>query len=290
MSKFYFGEESESVSSADDDDDNLPYPEALPRSDFLKPDFDALAYLSTLSDRHQTLEDLRSDLRERSQFLSKELLDLVNTNYEQFLSLGSDLKGGEEKVEDVRVGLLGFKRGIEDVKSKVKERKVEVEGLLKQKKDVSRQISLGRNLLEIDARLEELEDKLIVDSLPNGANRLEHDAWSNSEDEDDDDDEVADVSLGGGISSKKLQRLASDYRQVEQQAAAIGSDHPFIAAQQPRMMKVRNTILLDLTTALKQTKTMGKKGDGQLVKLMGIYRDLDAGAEAIKILDDFKSR
>ena len=105
MSKFYFGGGSGDVSS--DDEDNLPYPEALPRSDFLAPTFDAPTYLSTLSDRHQTLEDLRSDLRERSQGLSKELLDLVNTNYEQFLSLGSDLKGGEEKVEDVRVGLLG---------------------------------------------------------------------------------------------------------------------------------------------------------------------------------------
>ncbi|KAG4441728.1 hypothetical protein IFR05_002807, partial [Cadophora sp. M221] len=99
MSKFYFSGTSGSVSS-DDEEDNLPYPEALPRSDFLAPTFSAPAYLSTLSERHQTLEDLRSDLRERSQALSKELLDLVNTNYEQFLSLGSDLKGGEEKVED----------------------------------------------------------------------------------------------------------------------------------------------------------------------------------------------
>ncbi len=102
MSRFYFSGDSASISSADDQD-NLPYPEALPRSDFLAPEFDAATYLSTLSGRHQTLEDLRSDLRERSQALSKELLDLVNTNYEQFLSLGSDLRGGEEKVEDVRV-------------------------------------------------------------------------------------------------------------------------------------------------------------------------------------------
>src|SRR5580700_8340667 len=117
MSKFYFAGDCGSISSTDDED-NLPYPEALPRSDFLAPNFDALVYLSSLSHRHQTLEDLRSDLRERSQTLSKELLDLVNTNYEEFLSLGSDLKGGEEKVQDVRVGLLGFKRGVEDVRAK----------------------------------------------------------------------------------------------------------------------------------------------------------------------------
>ncbi|RFU35308.1 hypothetical protein B7463_g1065, partial [Scytalidium lignicola] len=289
MSKFYFGAESESISS-NDDEDNLPYPEALPRSDFLKPDFDALAYLSTLSDRHQTLEDFRTDLRERSQFLSKELLDLVNTNYEQFLSLGSDLKGGEEKVEDVRVGLLGFKRGVEDVRSKVRERKVEVEGLLKEKKDISKQISLGRNLLEVDARLEELEDKLLVESLPSGANGLEDDSWSDSEEDEEEEATRVDIGLGGGTSITKLQRLATDYRQVEQLTAVIGLDHPFIVAQEPRMMRVRNTILLDLTTALKQTKALGTKGQGQLIKLMGIYRELDAGGEAIKILNDLKSK
>jgi hypothetical protein len=69
----------------------------------------------------------------------------VNTNYEQFLSLGSDLKGGEEKVEDVRVGLLGFKRGVEDVRGKVRERKLEVEGLLGEKKSVSKEIALEEN-------------------------------------------------------------------------------------------------------------------------------------------------
>lgn len=285
MSKFYFGEESESISSHDDDDDdNLPYPEALPRSDFLKPDFDALAYLSTLSDRHQTLEDLRSDLRERSQFLSKELLDLVNTNYEHFLSLGSDLKGGEEKVEDVRVGLLGFKRGVEDVRTKVRERKVEVEGLIKEKRDISKQISLGRNLLEIDARLGELEDKLLIDSLTNGISRLQDDSWSESEGEEDE------TAIVAGTSIKKLQILAGDYRHVEQLAAFVGLDHPFIEAQEERMMRVRNTILLDLTTALKQAKALGLNGQGQLIKLMGIYRDLNAGGEAIKVLNDLKSK
>ncbi|KAF7866822.1 hypothetical protein EAF04_005664 [Stromatinia cepivora] len=233
MSKFYFGGGSGDISS--DDEDNLPYPEALPRSDFLAPTFDAPTYLSTLSDRHQTLEDLRSDLRERSQALSKELLDLVNTNYEQFLSLGSDLKGGEEKVEDVRVGLLGFKRGVEDVRGKVRKRKLEVEGLLCEKKSVSKDIALGRKLLEVDSRLEELEDRLMVASLGRSPNGLE-DSWSGDEDEDEDEDELVIDGVVNGTSTKKLQRFVLDYRNVEHLSTTIGSDHPFIAAQQPRLL------------------------------------------------------
>lgn len=288
MSKFYFGGGSGDVSS--DDEDNLPYPEALPRSDFLAPTFDAPTYLSTLSDRHQTLEDLRSDLRERSQGLSKELLDLVNTNYEQFLSLGSDLKGGEEKVEDVRVGLLGFKRGVEDVRGKVRERKLEVGGLLDEKKSVTREIALGRKLLEVDSRLEELEDRLMVASLGRSPNGLE-DSWSEDEEEDEDEDEV-DLAIDGvinGVSTKRLRRFVLDYRIVEHLSITIGLDHPFIAAQQPRLLRLKNTIVLDLNNALKQAMSLKVEGRPRLVKIMGIYRDLGAGDEAVKILRDVKS-
>ncbi|TVY33582.1 hypothetical protein LOCC1_G007520 [Lachnellula occidentalis] len=285
MSKFYFGGGSGDISS--DDEDNLPYPEALPRSDFLAPDFDAPAYLSTLSERHQTLEDLRSDLRERSQALSKELLDLVNTNYEH---LGSDLKGGEEKVEDVRVGLLGFKRGVEDVRGKVRERKVEVEGLLGEKKDVSKQIALGRRLLEVDARLEELEDRLMVSSLGRVVNGGDEDSWTDSEDEEDDEDELEAETGVTGTSTRKLQRFVTDYLHVERLSNSVRKEHPFISAQQSRMLRVRNTILLDLSTTLKQTASTSEDGKSRLLKILGIYRDLGAEEEAIKVLKGMKSR
>ncbi|TVY35745.1 hypothetical protein LSUB1_G006421 [Lachnellula subtilissima] len=270
MSKFYFGGGSGDVSS--DDEDNLPYPEALPRSDFLAPDFDAPAYLSTLSERHQTLEDLRSDLRERSQALSKELLDLVNTNYEQFLSLGSDLKGGEEKVEDVR------------------REEVEVEALLGEKKDVSKQIALGRRLLEVDARLEELEDRLMVSSLGRAVNGGDEDSWTDSEDEEEDDDELGAEAGVAGTSTRKLQRLVTDCLHVERLSNSVGKEHPFISAQQSRMLRARNTILLDLSTTLKQTTSTGEEGKSRLLKILGIYREFGAEEEAIKVLKGMKSR
>lgn len=288
MSRFYFDGDSRSISSADDED-NLPYPEALPRSDFLAPDFDASTYLSTLSNRHQTLEDLRSDLRERSQLLSKELLDLVNTNYEQFLSLGSDLRGGEEKVEDVRVGLLGFKRGVDDVRSKVRERGHQVDVLLEQKARVTNQVSTGRKLLEVDARLEDLEDKLMVASLGKSSNGVFEHSWSESEEEDDEDEDGDDKSGSGGTSYKKLQSLVQDYGCVEQISRTIGVHHPFIIAQESRMTRVKNTLLLDLSTALKVAYSGGETASSRLLKIMSIYRDMGEAPEAIKVLKSLKS-
>lgn len=287
MSRFYFDGDSGSISSADDED-NLPYPEALPRSDFLAPDFDAPTYLSTLSERHQTLEDLRSDLRERSQALSKELLDLVNVNYEQFLGLGSDLRGGEERVEDVRMGLLGFKRGVEEVRSKVWERGWEVDRLLEGKTRVSKQVNVGRKLLEADARLDELEEKLMVSSLGRSEITADDETWSASEDEDEEDKEVAE-ERGIGTTTKKLQSLVNDYRQVEHIQSTIGSHHPYIIAQEARMIRVRNTLLLDLSTTLKQVYPAGNASKSRLLSILKIYSQMDESAEAIKVLKTLRA-
>jgi hypothetical protein len=179
--------------------DTLPYPAPLQRNDFLTPDFSPSTYLSTLSNRHQTLEDLRSDLRSRSQLLSKELLDLVNSNYQDFLNLGNSLHGGEEKVEEVRVGLLGFRKEVGSLNKVVEEREQEVSKLLEERRDVRVKIEVGRRLLDYDARLRELEDELDINSATKEPR--EDDVSDSGEDEEDDDEATASQSQScGGMS------------------------------------------------------------------------------------------
>ena len=154
------------VLNYDDDGAPLPFPAALPRSDFLATDFQPAAYLSALPHRHQTLEDLRSDLRDRSTAISSELLELVNSNYTAFLSLGDDLRGGDERVEDVRVALLGFRRAVDDVKGKVTRRKEETTLLNDELRSVRAKIEHGRAMMELSDRLASLEERLALGSLP----------------------------------------------------------------------------------------------------------------------------
>lgn len=289
MGKFFFDSGSGGNSEVEDDEDNLPYPEALLRTDFLSPDFEAATYLSTLSDRHQTLDDLQSDLRERSQFLSKELLDLVNTKYEKFLSLGEDLKGGEERIESVRVGLLGFKSGVSDIRGKVKDKKDEVEALLREKISIRRDIAFGRNLLELDARLEELERRLKVITLSSNLNGdIEKDISIDDiydEDVDNDGFTVTDVS---GFSPKWIQRLASEFCYIESLIENIGTDHPFVISQNFRLMQIKKKILIALSKALNLSKVTSKEEKYELVELLGIYSKLGAANEAVKVLKEFK--
>ncbi|RYP07635.1 hypothetical protein DL764_002372 [Monosporascus ibericus] len=275
---------SSSSSDTEEDDAPLPFPAALPRSDFLAPTFDAASYLSSLvagAHRHQTLEDLRADLRERSSAIGAELLELVNANYAAFLGLGSGLRGGGDRVEDVRVALLGFRRAVEEVRGRVGERGREVAALNGELAGVRREIETGRKMLELGERLEALEARLAVGGATVGAGGDEE---SDEDEEEEDEDEHEHVEGMVGSSAPKLARLARDYVAVDELADAIGRDAPFVRKMEERMMRCRNTILLDLGPALKGARKAGAAGQGKLLKLMGIYALMDAQAEAVKTL------
>lgn len=243
----------------------------------MTPDFDPATYLSSLRNRHQTLEDLRTELRTRSQDISKELLDLVNEDYQDFLSLGSSLRGGDEKVEEVSLGLLGFKREIQALKSKVDERNKEVEHLVSQKKEIRRQMQLGRALLGVDYRLGELERSLMImssEASQNGkAGEVDHDP-SESDEESDDSQEACSTT-------SRLNRHVRNYLLARRGMERIGTDHPSVAQQETRMTRIKNTILLDLGNALKQSST---GNDDQTTRVLAAYRGLGESQEALKVL------
>lgn len=285
MSKFFIDSTSESAdttpayvdspSFGSDDEDTLPYPAELARNDFLAPNFDAQTYLSSLRNRHQTLEDLRSDLRQRSQLLNRELLDLVNGNYEEFLSLGGDLKGGEEKVEGVRVGLLGFQREVEGIRKAVQDRARETGELLQEKKGLRKDIVLGRALLEVHERLDELEEKLGI--------KTREGEEDDEDDEDDEEDETSDVESSPYTSAaKRLRKQSEQYLLTVCQSSKIGPSHPFLVSLQPRVDEVRKTLILDLSASLRQAKSSNDRT--AVLALSQVFGALDAQSDALKVL------
>ncbi|KAM0450839.1 hypothetical protein ACHAO4_006230 [Trichoderma viride] len=269
-----------SNSSDTDDDAPLPFPAALPRTDFLATEFQPAAYLSALPHRHQTLEDLRSDLRERTATISAELLELVNSNYTAFLSLGSELRGGDEKVEDVKVSLLGFRRAVEEVKEKVSERRRDADSLTNELRDIRSDIEQGRAMLEVSERLSSLEETLALDSLPQ---KKETADW----DDDSEDDEEFEQEAVKGLTGSPPSKLLASARECSHITALIGKlddSNAFVAKLRARLTKCRNTLLLDLNNALKEARAAGTKGQGRVMGYLGVYRALDAHGEAVKVL------
>lgn len=283
-----FGDEDNSSNDSNDDLDSLPYPKPLKRSDFLVPDFSAPEYLSTLQNRHQTLEDLRTELRTRSQDLNKELLDLVNNNYQDFLSLGSSLTGGDEKVEEVRLGLLGFRREVEGLKKKVSGRREEVESLVKERKAIRARIQTGRQLLELDRRITDLEQQLLLtskisnDTLKDGEDSSEGESGIDSEDDEDDEDH--------GVPVRKLRGRVEAFMLIKQLSEKLGTDQLFVVRQDDRVLRLRKTILLDLKSALRQAATLGGTQGKARLSMLEIYRTMGEPNEAIRVLKETELR
>lgn len=270
--------------SSNSSSDNLPFPKPLARSAFLTEDFNPNDFLSTLHNRHQTLEDLRTELRTRSSDINKELLDLVNENYQDFLSLGSSLKGGDEKVEEVRFGLLSFRKEVEGLKGKVVEREDEVKGLVGEKRRIREEVQIGRRLLEVDSKIEDLEQRLMLVSAGlekvNGA----QDGRSESEGESDEDGDEDDVAI------PRLRRHVEQYIYVTRSIEKIGGDHPFLVKQEDRVLRLKQTILLDLNTALKQAVAEGDVSRDDLLELLDLYNQMDQAQEAVTVLRESKSK
>lgn len=276
---------SSSSSTSDLDNSNadlpLPFPTALPRSDFLSSDFQPAAYLSALPTRHQTLEDLRSDLRDRSAAISTELLELVNSNYTAFLSLGDELRGGDDKVEDVRVALLGFRRAVEVVRGRISEKKSEADKLNSELRGVRGSLEDGRQMIEVSERLTALEERLSPEGVldENGER-----AWDSSDEEDSD---AEDENAPQNWQARSPARLLTSAQQCAKTTAmfdTLDSAHPFVLKLEERLERVRNTLLLDLGYAVAEAKKAGVKGHDRLFRYMSIYGVIDAQGEAVKAL------
>jgi hypothetical protein len=67
-----------------------------------------------------------------------------------------------------------------------------------------------------------------------------------------------------------------------------GSSQPFLAKLSDRIQTIRQTLLIDLGTALKQAKELKAKGGPRVIKIMGLYSDMAEIAEALKVLKAIK--
>ncbi|KAF3927207.1 hypothetical protein ABW20_dc0104939 [Dactylellina cionopaga] len=283
------------TSSDDEDEDDfstLPFPQPLPRSAFINPSFSASTYLSTLH-RHQTLEDLRSELRTRSQDLERELVELVNRDYADFVGLGGSLRGGEGKVNDLKLGVMGFAREIEGVKEKVAKVAGEMETEMTVKKEVSRKKALARNLLTLETRLSQLESLLLLKGQQEGgATGTDDDAMATLLHTLDLDD----PSNSSLTSLPRLQKLVASFSYLKHILSKIPPSHPFVIAQGKRIKQARQTISGDLSRALKETRAELKDEDlieeerknleRRLVDILGLWGEVGNTDDAVKALKE----
>jgi hypothetical protein len=115
---------------------------------------------------------------------------------------------------------------------------------------------------------------------------LRDEVVSDEEDEDGEGDAQMDV---GGVGLRRLRRLVGGYVVLRQMIESIGKEHPFLVKQEERIMRIRNTLLLDLGSGLRQAKAAGVAGHDRLLRFVSLYAEMGEEQEGIKVLRDSSS-
>ena len=210
------------TTSQSQSDSDLPFPAPLSREAFSQPTFDPTTYLTDLvstTPRFQTLSDLHADLDALSRQINDELVEVVNERYAGVLGavvgasvlglggevgtpgvmVGSGLRGGEERVQEVIVGLRGVEKGIGELKGRVEREMDSLRRGMEELRSIRRQMEWGRTCLEVDERVEEAERNLgiflVDDTGSSGPKTVEAPPrakrkTTRSFDEDDEDDDM----------------------------------------------------------------------------------------------------
>lgn len=91
----------------------------------------------------------------------------------------------------------------------------------------------------------------------------------------------------GLTSTKRLQKLVDSWVYIVGfLLPRIPTDHPFLKAQEPKMKKCKETLLIDLRSALRESKAKGDQV--RCLNVMGLFGDLNAEADAVKVLRELK--
>jgi hypothetical protein len=93
---------------------------------------------------------------------------------------------------------------------------------------------------------------------------------------------------GEGLTSiRRLRKLVGSWVYlVGHLLSKIPNGHPFVRAQEERVKKAKDTLLIDLGTTLKEVKQQGDVE--KCLEVMGLYADMKAENEAVKILKELK--
>ncbi|KAK9488607.1 oligomeric golgi complex component, COG2-domain-containing protein [Lipomyces starkeyi] len=213
---------------SDYDANGLPYPKPIQRSSFSDPvNFDPDAFLVS-QHRYQRLEDLHAQLTNWSSLLQKELVELINRDYADFVGLGKSVSGGSGKVGDMKLVVIGFRREVEGISSRLNGVIQEMDELLQKKRALRERENLGRSLISYAQGLQELEIALHI-----GTSSL----ISSPEIEDTYPSLVC-----------RLKSLTAHYHSVRRILKKLPKDHPYVVAQDSRFSKIRTELIGQLTS------------------------------------------
>ncbi|KAF9650191.1 COG complex component [Thelephora ganbajun] len=235
----------------DDDDDRLlesqhalPSYKPLSHNDpYLSAEtFDVELFLQSRS--YTSLPDLRTELRDYLATLKEELVQLINDDYEAFISLSTDLRGEGMRLERLKWPLADLKSQTLVSKQELEQLRADTQDKLKKRAALRDEKAFLHLLLKISESVSRLESLLLIESTDSTAvsgDLLDVAVTGTTPDEDQQDERVR------GNRAKHLSRVASEYTQLLYHVSKTNPGKcAFVTEVQWRVDRIKSTLFSDL--------------------------------------------
>ncbi|PFH51517.1 hypothetical protein AMATHDRAFT_142259 [Amanita thiersii Skay4041] len=187
-----------------------------------------------LSRSYTSLTDLRAELRDYHAKLKEELVQLINDDYEAFISLSTDLKGEGDRLQRIREPLAALR---EQVLTSRGELQVVLDNI---QEKLAKRAALREGKVSSISRLESL--LLIPSSDDDGGRGVEMNTTKSRHDPDA--GEVENSMYVAFNRAKYLARVATEYTQLVYHASKAKS--AFVDTNQWRIDRIKSTLSSDL--------------------------------------------
>ncbi|KAF7288139.1 Conserved oligomeric Golgi complex subunit 2-like [Mycena chlorophos] len=199
--------------------------------------FDVEGFL--LSRAQLTLAEERAELREYLAKLKEELVQLINNDYEAFISLSTDLRDEGARLERIKLPLDGLKAEILESKRELHVIQDTIQDKLQKRAALREEKALLHLLLKISESVTRLESLLLIASPPEDAGQ---------------DIDTRPVILEDAVDdrsrsnkAKHLGRVASEYTQLLYHTSKARAEQcVFVDEIQWRIDRIRSTLSSDL--------------------------------------------
>ncbi|KAF9918850.1 Conserved oligomeric Golgi complex subunit 2 [Lobosporangium transversale] len=247
----------------------------IDRAALIAPDFDTDEFLSAR--RHLPLEELKSQLISHMKELKTELIELINSDYADFINLSTNLNGVDRMMEDLRKPLDRMKGDTIIVRSNFQSVIDSLQQKLQHRTEIRERKASLQLLVNISESVAKVEGLLQISSTSEGSVVLRDGSGSPSDS----------ISV-----AKRLERVAIEYNKL-QYLVSKGADLPFVTSIDWRLARIKETMSENLSTVLRSCiKSSHRDEGGMLIKnesmsqCLRTYALIDQTAEAEKVITE----